>query len=81
MAKLGPLAKSVCCAVVKGQLQRLVTYLYWVLLFTFLSPTEGVIGAGSVVDGAIVAASVGAVSLVLELELLDWEEFLLKEIF
>ena len=31
------------------------------------------------VEGAIIVASIGAVLMVLELELIDWEEFLLKE--
>ena len=76
MAKLGPLAKSVCCTVVKGVLVRLMTHLCWLLLFLLLSPTEGavgakMVGAGSVVDGAIVATLEGSVWLVLELEWLD----------
>ena len=61
---------------VKGVLVRLKTYLHW-MLFVLLSLTEGavgakMVGAGSVVEGAIVAVLVSAVLLVLELEWLDW---------
>ena len=62
-----------CCTVVKGVLVTLMTHLCWVLLSVLLSSAEGavdamMVGAGSVVDGAIVATLVGAVLLVLELE-------------
>ena len=60
MAKLGPLADSVSCAVVRGVLVKFMTDLFWVLVL--LVSATGAVGAEG--DGMLGAASVVVVVFV-----------------